>query len=129
MRLQTVRPESARGRVLRVGGIPNESGVNRVDIPGRPGGHRRMTTTHPNPSASLEASGATLDLLREIRDELRGLRADLRRSTAKLTRADRRKLLKLLPVITAAIGSDEFILNEVMERTPVQLVLDGLTAK
>ena len=70
-------------------------------------------------------------LLEVLIAEVRGLRADLardRRPSRELSRADRDRLSRVLPAIAGALGSEEFVVNELFERAAVQLVLGTLTS-
>jgi hypothetical protein len=74
----------------------------------------------------------TDDLLRELIAEVRGLRADLTRDRRPaLSREDRARLARLLPVIGATLGPDLFLTAELFERdsAALRLVLAGLTVK
>jgi hypothetical protein len=72
-------------------------------------------------------SDPTIDLLQQILDVLLRIEAAQTRRSSTLSRADHARLVRLLPAIVGARGSDEFTVAELLEEhRSVRLVLDGL---
>jgi len=83
-----------------------------------PGTQFKMRHPHRRDPLAVSDDDQVVDLLRAVGDELRALRADWgrdQRPSRDLTRDDRDRLAKILPVIAALRGAELFVVRELFE--------------